>query len=253
MGFARVDMAAPPHEAVIADLLRRVPLFAPLPGQDVDALARASRPLARKKGARVFEEGSAADCCLVLTSGRAKVVLSGTGDAEIILGIIEPFAVVGEIALIDEAPRSAALVAIEDSQFIRIPRTAFLALRRNPAFEDKLLTHVTSTLRTANDHLRAVCALNVVDRVAWSVSRIARDRGRRQGAAIVLSPRPTHQDLADMTGCSRETVTRALIALKRKKCLSWDRDTLRIDPDAFRRHARSDGGLSDVTEITRLV
>lgn len=240
-------------EAIIAHLLRRVPLFAGLSPAELDGLARASRPLPRKKGARVFEEGSPGDCCLVLTSGRAKVVLSGSRDSEIILGIFEPFAIVGEIAVIDESSRSAALIAIEDCQFIRVPRGDFLALRRNPAFEDQLLLHVTSTLRKANDHLRAISGLNAVDRVAWALGRIARERGRRQGDVIVLSPRPLHQDLADMTGCSRETVTRSLLALKRKKCVGWDGDTLRIEPEAFRRQLKGDPALADVTEITRLV
>ena len=239
-------------DSIIADLLRRVPLFAALSAPELAELARASRPLPRKKGARVFEEGSPGDCCLVLTSGRAKVILSGPADSEIILGILEPFAVVGEMAVIDESPRSAALVAIADSQFIRIPRQAFLALRRNPAFADQLLLHVTSTLRKANEHLRAISGLNAVDRVAWSLGRMARDRGRRQAGAVVMA-RPQHQDLADMTGCSRETVTRALVALKRRKCVSWDRTTLRIDPEALRRQLKGDPGLADVTEITRLV
>jgi CRP-like cAMP-binding protein len=241
------------HDAILVDLLRRVPLFAGLPAVDLDALARASRPLARRKGARVFEEGSPADCCLVLTSGRAKIVLSGTGDSEIIVGILEPFGIVGEFGLIDGEARSAGLVALEECQFVRIPREAFLALRASPAFQQAMLAHVTSMLRKANDHLRAVCAFSAVERVAWSLGRIARDRGAVDGAAIVVRPRPAHQDLADMTGCSRETVTRALDVLKRRKCVTWAGDVLRIEPQAFRRHFHRDIGLADVTEITRLV
>jgi len=239
--------------AVICDYLRRVPLFAPVPASDLEAVARASRLLMRRKGARVFEEGSPADCCLVLTTGRAKVVMSGEHDSEIILGMIEPLTVVGELALIDRSTRSAAIVATEDCQFIRISPEAFDSLRRNPAFQQQLLGQLATMLRKANDQLRAMSTFGTTERVAWALGRLARERGRLKGTSIIIEPRPTHQDLADQIGTSRETVTRALIALKRKKCVAWTAHTLEIETKEFKRHFRSDLIQGDVTEITRLV
>ena len=239
--------------AVISDYLRRVPLFAAVTAQELDAVARESRVLPRKKGARIFEEGSPADCCLVLTSGRAKVVMAGPRDAEIILGMLEPLSVVGELALIDRSTRSAAIVAMEDCQFIRIPSEAFDVLRANPAFQQRLFAQVLATLRRASDQLRAMYTFGSTERVAWGLGRLARERGRSQGSSVVIEPRPTHQELADLIGCSRETVTRALLLLKRKKCVAWSRDALQIDTIPFKRHFHSDLIHADVTDITRLV
>jgi CRP-like cAMP-binding protein len=239
--------------AVICDYLRRVRLFATVPEPELDAVARASRLLHRRKGARIFEEGSPADCCLVLTSGRAKVVMSGERDTEIIVGMLEPLCVVGELALIDRSTRSAAIVATEDCEFIRIPPDAFERLRAIPAFEQGLLTQVLATLRKANDQLRAMYTFGSTERVAWALGRLARERGRAQGTRVVIEPRPTHQALADLIGSSRETVTRALLVLKRKKCLTWTPGTLEIETTAFKRHFRSDLIHRDVTDITRLV
>src|SRR3954464_11533066 len=112
-------------EAVICDYLRRVPLFASVPSPELEAVARGSRVLQRKKGARVFEEGSPADCCLVLTSGRAKVVMAGGRGSGSIFALLQPLSVVGELALIDQSTRSAAVIATEDCQFIRISAEAF--------------------------------------------------------------------------------------------------------------------------------
>ena len=179
-------------DALIADLLRRVPLFQGLPAAELEVVARGSRPLHRKKGARVFEEGSTADGCFVLTSGRAKVVLAGEGDNEIILGMLEPFGIVGELALIDQSTRSAGLVAVEDCQFIRISREAFHTLRSNVTFQDKMLSHVTSTLRKANDQLRAIFTFGAVDRVAWSLGRLCAGP-RAPAPTILLEPQPPHQ------------------------------------------------------------
>jgi len=224
-----------------------------VPASELAEVARLARPIPKRKGARVFEEGSAADCCLVLTSGRAKVVLSGTGETEITVGIVEPFTVVGEIGLLDASARSASLIALDACQFIRIPATAFHALRRNAAFENRLLAHVAATLRRANDQLRAIYTFGADDRVAWCLGRLATQRGVRQGTVVLIAPRPAHHELADMAGCSRETVSRALMRLKRKKCVSWDAGSLRLDADALQRHLRGGLALDDVTEITRLV
>jgi CRP-like cAMP-binding protein len=246
-------MALSMSEAVMHELLKRVPMFADVPATDLAELVKTARALPRRKGARIFEEGSDADCCLVLTSGRAKVVVSGARDAEITLGMVEPFSVVGEVAMLDGSVRSAGLVAVEDCQFIRIPAAAFQSLRRNAAFENRLLAHLTSTLRRATDQLRAIHTFGAEDRVTWCLGRLAAQRGRREGAAIVIRPRPAHQELADMTGCSRETVSRILAGLRRKKRVTWDRGSLRLDSDAFRQRLR--GGLSaaDVDELTRLL
>jgi CRP-like cAMP-binding protein len=246
-------MAVAMSEAVICDYLRRVPLFAAVPSPELEAVARGSRVLQRKKGARVFEEGSPADCCLVLTSGRAKVVMAGARDSDIILGMLEPLSVVGELALIDQSTRSAAVIATEDCQFIRISAEAFSALRRSASFQEHLLTQVLGTLRRANDQLRAMYTFGSTERVAWALGRMARERGRARGTSVSLEPRPTHQELADLIGASRETVTRALVVLKRKKCVSWTHEALEIETTAFKRLFRTDLIRSDVTEITRLV
>src|SRR6059058_1141651 len=112
-------------EDVLLGLFRRVPLFANVPAPELQAAARTARVLSKRKAARIFEEGSPADSCFVLTSGRAKVVLSGQIDTEIILGTIEPFELVGELALLDNSLRSAGLVAMEDCRLIVLPGASF--------------------------------------------------------------------------------------------------------------------------------
>jgi CRP/FNR family cyclic AMP-dependent transcriptional regulator len=238
-------------DAIMGELLRRVPIFADLSPAELAEVVNVARSMPKRKGARIFEEGSPPDCCLVLTAGRAKVVLSGARGSEVTVGVLEPFSVVGEIGLLDGSSRSASLVALDDCQFIRIPAAAFNALRRNTAFAQKLFAHLASMIRRANDQLRAIYTFKAEDRVLWSLAKLARQHGETQGGDLVLRPKPAHQELADMTGCSRETVTRALQTLKRAKYVSWDTGSVRLDLAALRRHPGAETG--DVTEITRLV
>lgn len=235
-------MAAPMSRAAIKDWLRAVPLFAALTDEELEMLASTARSLSARKNARVFEEGSPADCCFLVTSGSAHVLLGGGGDTEIILGTVKPKSLVGEIALCDRSTRSASLVATTDCRFIRIPIASFEKLRQNPRFEDKVVAHVISTLRGANDQVRGMSAVSTIARVAWCLGRIARQEGERDGTGIVI-PRKKHQELAEMVGCSRETVSRKLEILKRKKYVSWDKHTMRLDIDGLQRYLRGELGV----------
>jgi len=230
-------MPKPMTDAAVFDLLRLVPLFAEVPPDELQIVAGRSQGFWKKKGARLFEEGSPADCCYVLTAGRAKVVISGAGESEVILGIIEPYAVIGEVSLLDNSTRSAALVTIEKSHLIRIPGPAFLELRKNQAFENRLVGNVTATLRRATEQLRAIYTYDSFERVAWCLARLAHQRGERLGKEIAILPKPRHHELAEMTGCSRETVSRVLLQLRRMKSVSWDRQSLRLQVHVFRRYA----------------
>jgi CRP/FNR family cyclic AMP-dependent transcriptional regulator len=221
--------------AVIFDLLQRVPLFSALPAIDLQAAAAGARSISRKKGARIFEENSPADSCYVLVTGRAKVVISGDAGVDITLGLVGPFELLGELALLDNSTRSAGLIALDDCQLIQIGRAAFLALRNNRQFEDKLVAHVTAILRRATEQLRVIYSYSSADRLSWCLARLASSNGERRGRALVISPRPTHQELADMTGCSRETVTRMLLKLKRENAIAWTDDDLLVDEHAFKR------------------
>jgi CRP/FNR family transcriptional regulator len=206
-----------------------------LSASELDGLASACRPVAFKKGARVFEEGSPADCCFVLTSGRARVTLTGNSGAEILLNVVMPNDLVGEVALLDKSVRSASLVAVENCHLIRIPGEALDTLRKNMSFEHRLVAELVATLRESDDRVRMISTFPSINRVAWCLGRIARYSGRRDGASIVIQ-KASHHELAEMAGCTRETVTRALHALKRKKCVTWDGRMMRLDVDSMQRY-----------------
>jgi CRP/FNR family transcriptional regulator, cyclic AMP receptor protein len=205
---------------VFVNLLRQVQLFSELSEGELERIAETAVMLRRAKNQIIFDEGDSADFLLVLTKGRAKVVLVGDGAEEIILNLIEPFRVVGEIALLDRSTRSARLVALEDCEFIKLPVTSFDALRSsNQSFATKVIVNVTSTLRESNDQLRVICTYRSLGKVAWCLDRLVR-RKTISGSSATLDPCLKHHELAQMTGCSRETVSRALKALKQKNCIT---------------------------------
>ena len=240
-------MAAPMTRAALRDWLATVRLFAALSADELDALVAASRSITVRKGTRLFEEGAAADCCYVLVAGKAKLSLSGHRGTEIMLGTLHPKGLVGEIALLDRSTRSADLIASEASLLIRIPASAFDALRRNPQFETRLVAHVTSLLRSANDQIRGTAASPALVRVAWSLARLARREGLKEDGRILI-PKHPHQELGEIAGCSRETVTRALDKLKRRGCVTWNREVYSIDVEALQRVIHQDLHIDSPTD-----
>jgi CRP-like cAMP-binding protein len=232
-------MAATMNKAVVKQCLRAVPLFSELSDDDLEALAASARPTVARRNARIFEEGSPADCCYVLTSGKARIVLSADDGTETLLGVLSGSSLLGEIALLDHSTRSASVVAADDCHMIRIPVAAFDALRKAPAFEQKLVAHVATTLRDTNEQVRALSTFGCTARIAWCLARIARQEGEKSGTSVVIPKKP-HQDFAEMTGCTRETVSRALGVLKRRKCVSWDHTTMRIEMESLQRYVRSE-------------
>jgi CRP/FNR family cyclic AMP-dependent transcriptional regulator len=228
-------MAGSRDKNTVISVLKTVPLFHGLPADHLEALASNARLTNFKKGARIFEEGAAADCCYVLTSGKARVVLSGSSGTEILLQIVAPPALVGEIALLDNSTRSASLIASEPCHLLRIPAAALLSLRKDPDFEDRLVRGLIRILRASEDRVRVITTFPAVKRVAWCLGRVARAGGRREGGAIVVA-KPAHHDLAEMAGCTRETVSRALQVLRRRKYVSWDDEIMQIDVEAMQRY-----------------
>jgi CRP/FNR family cyclic AMP-dependent transcriptional regulator len=221
--------------AALKAALVQVPLFSDLTAQELALLVSTVRSLTTRKSTRVFEEGAAADCCYVMTSGRARVVVAG--DGEIVVSTVQAGTLVGELALIDRAPRSASLVAVEPSHFVVVPAASFEALRRNPAFERRVVARVVATLRESTEHVRAVSVPSSLARLAWCLGRLARHEGEPDGRHVAI-PRRTHQDLAEMIGCSRETVSRKLEFMRRRKWVSWNRQTMRLDLHNLQRLAR---------------
>jgi len=234
--------------AAIEAVLGRVPLFEGLPEEDLHMLGNGASAVVLRRGGRLCEEGALADACFVVVEGRLKVVLSGRAGSEFIIGMLGPSALAGEVALIDGSARSASLVAAEPCRVIRVPKRCFDALRKRPAFEARLLVHVAATLRRATERLRAIYAFDTVDRTLWCLAQLARERGQEDGSLVVITPKPAHQELAEMAGCSRETVTRAFVRLKKLKRLTWDARSLRLDRRFLKSYfpgEEGSGGLGD--------
>lgn len=216
------------------DALASVSLFAGLGSQEIRALSEASRPCRYPKGTIVCHEGDPGGFLLVLLSGRAKVVLQSEQGQEIILSVVEPPDVLGDISLLDGAPRSATVVALDDMEGRRLARDDFLGLlRKNPDLLDRTLRGLAARLRETNEHVRTVLMFDIHGQVL----RMLVARGAELDEShIVVRPRPSHQEIAQMIGKSRETVSRALGELKEAGYITVEAASFTLKKDRLRRY-----------------
>ncbi|MCX6363591.1 MAG: cyclic nucleotide-binding domain-containing protein, partial [Actinobacteria bacterium] len=116
----KIDAAADVPQVEI-QLLRSLPIFAPLPAPEIECLARALRPVSAAAGETVIREGEAGDCFYAIATG--KVAITKAGHEVKRLGRGEGF---GEIALIHDVPRTATVTATEDTELFALEKAPFI-------------------------------------------------------------------------------------------------------------------------------
>jgi CRP-like cAMP-binding protein len=213
-----------------ADFLASIPLFSGLHRDELAKFAELTRERAYPKGSVILFQDDPGDSLFVLRQGRVKVVLIGEDGREVILGVLEPGAHFGELALIDDQPRSAHVIAMDDAQLLILRREDFRRrVEANPTIAWALLTELSRRLRRADQKIGGLVLLDVPGRIA----RLLLDLADEAGAATIDKPL-THQTIAQMIGASRETVSRAmkefqdagLIRVERRRIAVGDRDAL---------------------------
>jgi CRP/FNR family cyclic AMP-dependent transcriptional regulator len=160
----------------------------------------------------------------------------------VVLAILGPGEVVGEMSLADSLDRSASVTALEETTLLWADQAAFRAcVDESPVLACNLANLLPRRLRLANTHLRTLAALDVPGRVAAQVLALAREYGRPSPGSGTLVPMPlTQSDLAALVGASRVRVNRALGYFRKRGAISVATDgrITVLDPEALARRAR---------------
>ncbi len=174
--------------------------------------------------------------CLV--AGRVRVVFYSLSGKEVTFRDLKPGQVFGEFAAIDGKPRSASVIALADSLVAVMPADAFWqVLREYPQVTKIILQRLVGFARTLSDRVVEFSTLAVKNRIQAELLRLARTQPEQDNTAVI-SPAPTHADIASRASTHREAVTRELSALSRAGLIERRKDGLVI---------------RDVNELARLV
>jgi CRP-like cAMP-binding protein len=214
------------------ELLRTVPIFSELSDADIASLARLSSRRHYPKDTVVFFENEEGDFFFSIVGGRIKVTILGDDGREVILSILGPGDFFGEMALLDNEPRSATAIAVEDSELLSLHRHDFQSvLADNRSIMSALIKILASRIRKANHQISTLALLDVYGRVARVIVDMARDEGRRLKDGRIAFRRATHQEIANRIGTTRETVTRMLKDLERQGMIHIEGREIIVQPD----------------------
>src|SRR5687768_13974692 len=147
------------------ELLRTVPIFAELSDADIASLSRLATRRRYPKDTVVFFENEEGDFFFMILEGRIKVTILGDDGREVILSLLGSGDFFGEMALLDNEPRSATAIAVEDSELLSLHRNDFQAvLSDNRSITVGLLKVLTTRLRRANHPISTLALLDVYGR-----------------------------------------------------------------------------------------
>ncbi len=188
-------------------LLNTIALFAGL--TDVEMKAVSSTVVTRKfpKNTLVICEGDSSDSLYVVLSGKVKVFLSDEDGKEVTLNMQGEGEYFGELAILDEAPRSASVMTVEETKLAVLSKLAFdKCMEQHPSIALTVMRGMARRLRDLTENVRSLALMDVYGRVARLLLEMSEDAGGQQ----VISQRLTQRDIASMVGASREMVSRIL-------------------------------------------
>ena len=227
------------------DLLKGVELFSELNEEQLGMIANLVIVKNFNRDETVVLEGDdSVQALYLIATGSVQVYMTGIDGRETILSFLERGDFFGEMSLIDGEPRSASVRTVTDAKLLVIHRESFLSLiRKTPEIAMALMSELCKRLRKANKQIGSLSTMSVSGRVAGTLLNLMQERGVRihtdnGNMVTVIHNRPTQQQLADMSGTTRETVSRICSLLVRANAIAMTgKDIVIFDEDALQEKA----------------
>ncbi len=215
--------------ATLSDFLLYVPIFADLSSDTVEKISKIGNKKNYTKDSIILMEEEAGSALFVIIQGKVKVARTSNDGREVILSILGESDFFGEMAILDGLTRSATVTALEDSELYIIERSDFLnLLKEHPEVSISLLYELTTRLRAADMKIKSLSLKDAEGKVATVILQLADDVGKIKQGVVEIEKLPLQQDLANMAGTSRETISRTLHAFAKKGLVELDGSKLRI-------------------------
>ena len=218
--------AAVTHDTRMTDrLLAEMPLFADLSESELRQIASRAVTRTFPKNAIILNEGDRTDSLYLLLSGKVKVFSSDDEGKEVVLNVLEAPNYFGELALLDNEPRSAYIMTLERCGLSMIAKHDFMGhLTSYPSIAIHLLKDLAHRLRREIDSVKSLALMDVYGRVAKVLLELAHQQDGR-----LMTQRITNKEIAGRVGASREMVGRILKDLKQGGYISVEHGKIIIN------------------------
>jgi CRP/FNR family transcriptional regulator, cyclic AMP receptor protein len=187
--------------------LRTFSMFNGVPEQSLQAIARVAMMRRVARNATIVHAGDRTDFVYLILSGSLKVLVSDEEGREVILSMLGPGELFGEMGVLDDNPRSANVAAVTPCDLVIIAKHDFKRyLQENFEVSHYIMRNLVARLRKADRKIESLALMDVYGRVA----RLLLDMAETVNGEQVVTRKISKQDIAKMIGASREMVSRVM-------------------------------------------
>ena len=216
------------------DSLSSIPLFLDLDDVELANVEEHCTPRKYPKNSMVILEEEFGDIIFIILTGTVKITRVNDEGKEVILALLGSGEIFGEMAILDGEARSANALAQEDCELLAIQKSEFLnLLRRNFKISFALMRELAKRLRKSDQQIEALSLSDAEHRIGVSVLNLAEDMGVIRKGQVTIDKLPFQQDIANMSGTSRETVSRVLKLFEDRHMITKVGHTVVIPDYAF--------------------
>ena len=202
------------------ELLQSVSIFWDLNENDLGHIADKMVAKHFENGNYIFLEDSEGEQCFFVLEGSVKVTRLSKDGREVILAMLNEGDFFGEMSLLDGESRSANVIALEKTKVLTLDRNDFIAVVNDyPQIAVQLLKELARRLRKSDRQIASLSLSDAEKRIALCIIRFADEQGVIQNGKVSIPKTPIQQDIANMAGTSRETVSRALGLLEKENII----------------------------------
>ena len=205
---------------MLIKMLQRASLFSELNLQELQSIAAIIKIRREGRHSIIVQEGESGDRLFIIMKGSVKVSYYTQDGREVILSILDQGEMFGELSLLDEQPRSATVTTLEATELAMIRRSDFQKLMLdNSHIMLKVMNEIVMRLRRTSQVLERISTMDVPHRLYVYLLERCKKTGKKDTSGCCIIKVPTHQLIADQLSTSRETISRAISSLKKKKIL----------------------------------
>ncbi len=219
-----------PNSKIDVAILKSFPIFESVGEDTLHELARCTSKVKIQKHEAIYEEGSRSDSIYFLMKGVAKIGAHSEDGREIIKQVLHPMAMFGELCIAGEEKRkNFALAMNRDVELLCLPALDVQrAMRNDHQLAIHILKFIGRRLQRAESRLESLIFKDARERIIEFLKESAQKQGKRIGYEMLIRHCLTQQDIANLTGTSRQTVTSVLNDLKKSNLIYFNRRSILI-------------------------
>ena len=209
--------------------LKHIRLFDGISPSEMQEMEKITRMEEVKKRQPLYLPGDPSSNVYLLKKGRVKIANTASSGKEVTFDILDPGEIFGELDVLEDAPRSTSAETLDDALICVIPRKDFdQYLAMHPTVMFKLTKLIGLRLKKIQSRVEDLVFRDVPARLAHLLVDLSKTEGVAEKQGIRLKVKLTHQEMANLIGCSRETVSSTLGQFRDEGLLQLDGRTMTI-------------------------